>query len=77
MRNVLCADDVIQLARTCERVLIKKYLEVFYSEFLELLHNDKEEGTSFTVAYMCLYMYLQYTHVPTVQVHVHIVHMNI
>lgn len=33
-----------QLARRCERVLINKYLDVFYSEFVTLLHDDREEG---------------------------------
>ncbi len=27
-------------------MLIEKYLDVFYSEFLALLHNDKDEGKS-------------------------------
>jgi hypothetical protein len=35
---------VFQLARRCERVLINKYLDVFYSEFVTLLHDDREEG---------------------------------
>lgn len=39
----------LQLARRCERVLINKYLDVFYSEFVTLLHDDREEGKSFKV----------------------------
>ena len=35
---------LVQLARRCERVLINKYLDVFYSEFVTLLHDDREEG---------------------------------
>ena len=33
-----------QLAKTCEKVLIERYLDQFYTEFNILLVNDKEEG---------------------------------
>ena len=34
----------LQLAATCETVLIQHYLEVFLSEFNSLLHNERDNG---------------------------------